>query len=105
MGGSGSHDKNYKQAFPPHQALYCWRFTFLTTSLTAAMVDIGTTIDSQLCGLANVKCLQGKLNHYPSAKLTQSRNIFQLNSSVHACACVCACVCSVFLCAFLQWLK
>ena len=76
MGGSGSHDKNYKQAFPPHHALYCWQFTFLTTSLTAAMVDIGTIIDSQLCGLANVKCSQEKLNRYLSAKLTESHNIF-----------------------------
>ena len=76
MGGSGSHDKNYKQAFPPHQAPYRWRFTFLTTSLTAAMMDIGTTIDSQLCDLANVKCLQGKLNHNLAAKLTESHNIF-----------------------------
>ena len=69
MGGSGSHNKNYKQAFPHHQAPYRWRFTFLITSLKAAMVDIGTTIDSQLCGLANVVCSQGKLNHYLSAKL------------------------------------
>ena len=93
MGGSGTHDKNYKQAIPPHQALYCRRFTFLTSSLTAAMVDISTTIDSQLCDLANIKCSQGKLNRNLSAKLTKSCNIFQRKGSVYVCVCVRMLVC------------
>ena len=34
---------------------------FFTASLMAVMMDVGTTVDSELCGLANAKCSREKL--------------------------------------------
>ena len=47
---------------------------FYVEAVTSAIVDVATAIDSELCGLANVECLQEKsfMNCNTSATFTKN---------------------------------